>query len=262
MKQKISVITVTYNNESTIERFIDSVLTTSPVVQMIIVDNNSQDKTRQILKKYADKVTTILSEENLGFGKGCNLGANSATGDFLVFLNPDSRLLERGSIDMLAEVLQNHPNYGMIGPSIVNPKGVRQGSVRHVPTTFNAIKEYFMSQKGAYDFYIPAGNDLVAVDTIHGSCMMMRKSLFDQIGGFNPKYFMYYEELELAQKVRSLGYKVGYFPKVSVEHIVGVSGKGSNTSRFLQDSAKKYHGFFEYYLLQALFKIAGKLGKV
>lgn len=251
--QKISVIIVTYNNQNEIKECVKSILNKTSDTEIIIVDNDSKDDTRHLIKTFENKVKLIESKENLGFGKACNLGVENSTGEHLVFLNPDTLILEKDSFDKLANSLEQNIDYGLVGPRIVSRDGVIQNSVRTLPTVAGAFKEYILGQKGAYDFYLPACQNLCEVESVVGACMIIKKDIFEELGGFDRKYFMYFEDIELCKKVRSLGLRVGFLPEVAIEHAIGKSGVNQKTNVFLHESAKKYHGFLSYHLLQLIF---------
>ncbi|MFH0937180.1 MAG: glycosyltransferase family 2 protein [Candidatus Daviesbacteria bacterium] len=254
-KDGISVIIITYNNEDTIKKCLNSILKYSPRSEILIVDNNSQDKTKEVIKEYGDKVILIESNENLGFAKGNNFGIQKASGNFLVFLNPDTTLTEDNCLLLLKEVLEQNPEYGIIGPKLIYPNGKTQLTVRNLPTAFRAFAEYILGIKRAYDFYEPKCERFCEVESVVGACMMIPKKLFEEIRGFDKRFFMYFEDLAICKTVKEKGYKIGYFPEVAVKHIVGQSGRQQPTSEFLISSAKKYHGVFKYYLISMIIRV-------
>lgn len=250
--QKISVIIVTYNNQNEINDCLKSVFNKNSDVEIIVVDNNSKDDTKHLIKTFKDKIKLIELKENLGFGKACNLGAKNSIGEYLIFLNPDTIILGKDFFVKLASCLEQNKEYGLIGPAIVNHDKLIQESVRNLPDVSGAFKEYILGQTGAYDFYLPACQNLCEVESLVGACMIIRKDIFEKLGGFDNKYFMYFEDLELCKSVRRIGLKVGYLPNLEIEHKVGASGFGKPTSSFARISAKKYFGSFQYYLIEII----------
>lgn len=249
---KISVIIVTYNNQNEINDCLKSIFNKTSDVEIIIVDNNSKDKTRGLIKTFGNKIKLIELKDNLGFGKACNLGAENSTGEYLVFLNPDTIILEKDFFTKFANSLEQNKDYGLIGPRIVNHGKITQKSVRNLPTAVGAFKEYILGQKGVYDFYLPDCQNLCEVESIVGACIAIKKNIFEKLGGFDNKYFMYFEDLELCRSIRKIGLKVGYLPNLEIEHKIGASGFGSPTSSFARTSAKKYFGLFQYYLIEII----------
>lgn len=248
---KVSVIIVTFNNAKTI---LDCLTSISDGVEIIVVDNNSSDATVSILlKNYDQKIKLIQNSSNLGFGKAVNIGASEATGEYLCFLNPDAKFKSKNGLLDLVEVLEGHPEYGLIGPKLLFLNGETRKTARNLPTLTRAFEEYILGIDNSYDFYTPVKKGLTEVESVVGACMLLRKSLFDKIGGFDERFFMYYEDIDLCRKIRLKGLKVGYFKELEVEHIEGVSGRNVKTYDLLKDSAKEYHGIIEYYLLQLVF---------
>lgn len=255
---KTSVIIVTFNSAKTIKICLDSIIRFSPNCEIIVVDNHSQDNSNEIIKKFSKSVKLIESGANLGFAKANNLGAKSATGEYLIFLNPDTKILEKDSLNKLKIRLESNHEYGLIGPKLVYPDGSIQPRVRNLPTIFRAFKEYILRKKGDYDFYSPNCKTLCEVEAIIGACIIIKKELFQKVGGFSEKYFMYFEDLELCKEVRSLGLKIGFLPEITVEHAEGKSGINQKTFQMLKNSAKQYHGYISYFLIQAIIKFSNK----
>lgn len=255
MNNNISVIIVTYNSQKTIVDCLESIIKYSPESEIIIVDNESQDQTLKLVQGYKNKVKLIKTGGNLGFAKACNLGGKSATNKYLVFLNPDTKLLKANSLEDLKNILISNSQYGIIAPKLIYPDKTEQIRVRHLPTVFRAFQEYILGQKGAYDFYKPHCSNLCEIESVIGACLIIKKELFEEIKGFNEKYFMYYEDLQLCKDIKNLGLKVGFYPDVIVEHAEGVSGLNQITQKFLHDSAKKYHGALVYYFINTFIRI-------
>ena len=255
----IGVVIVTFNSGETIKKCLSSVLENSPGTEIIVVDNNSSDNTVEIIKSFREKVMLIEAGDNLGFSKSNNLGASFAKSSFLVFLNPDTEILQKGSLEKLRDVLVENPGFGLIGPKLIYLNGNVQKSVRNLPAVSLAFKEYILGKKGSYGFYIPEGEGLNEVESLVGACMIIRKETFKKAGRFSEKYFLYYEDLELCKSVRKLSLKVGFYPKVEIRHFEGISGKGQNTNNLLIQSAKRYHDPLEYFLIQTLIRIGRKI---
>lgn len=252
----VSAIVVTFNSQRTIQKCLDSILQAEGNLEVIVVDNASEDQTVEIVKKYsARKVKLIQSSTNAGFSKGNNLGVKYALGDYLLFINPDTEVIQKDAILNLLEILKSHPELGLVGPKLVLADGHVQPSVRNFPTLINAFKEYVLNIKSAYDFYYPedSSQEVITVDTVVGACMLLSGETFAKVGRFDERYFLYYEDIELCKAIYQQGLKVGFVPSVEFKHILGVSGKGQPTSIYLQRSAQKYHNSFEYLLLQLIF---------
>lgn len=243
----LSVITVTYNNKDNILEYLQSIEKNLPRnSEIIIIDNASNDSTAKILEKKKN-IVFIKSGTNLGFAKACNLAAQKANGEYLFFLNPDTKVFDR-SIQKLLDFYEKTPDAGIVAPKIFQDDHHIQPSVRKFPSVFGAIREYYLGVKNVFDAYIPDSEDPIAVETVVGAAMLIRKDLFEKIGGFDEKYFMYYEDIDLCKKVHNLGLKVYYVPDSAIYHKVG--GSVSNQkSEWIKQSARKYHGVLGEFLL-------------
>lgn len=264
MASEITVIIVTYNSENTIKECLRSVMNDSSKCEIIVADNHSQDKTREVVREFGGHITLIESMENLGFAKANNLAFSRVQTYFVVFLNPDSRLMGTDVLSKMKEAMINNSQFGLIGPKIVYPDGKIQKTVRNLPTIMGAFKEYILGIKGAYDFYQPKSEYLSEVESVVGACMMIKKDLFKELGGFDERFFLYFEDLQLCKEVRNKELKVGFLPQVCVEHVVGASGEGESTSLRAITSAKIYHGLINYFLIQLILtprRVMNKLKK-
>ncbi|MDD3998562.1 MAG: glycosyltransferase family 2 protein [Candidatus Shapirobacteria bacterium] len=248
----LSIIIVTWNTADTTLKCIQSIKNNLPNFnyEIIVVDNASTDNTLSLLEKEKN-LKIVKNKTNLGYGKGNNIGVAVAKGEYLLFLNSDMELIDNKLIEMYKYQTEN-PNIGIIAPKFLNTDLSEQGSVWPPQTCINAFKELWLGKK-AYSKYVPKTNSPVEVFSLSGGAMMIKKSLFNQIGGWDKRYFMYFEDLELCRQVRKLGYKIYYFPECSFIHRHGASGKvlasDNNQWRRLIPSSKIYHGLIKHYLL-------------
>lgn len=238
-KNNLSIITVTFNNEDLIIDYINSLLKNIPEsCEIIIVNNNSTDNTLKLIPNNK-KIKVIENNKNLGFARACNLGVNLSSGEYIFFLNPDTKV-EEGSILKLLEFIKNHKE-AIVAPKLVEFGGKTQPSVRKLPTIIGAIREYYLGVKDSYEAYAPQGEEIVEVESVVGGALMVTRKLFLKVGGFDEKFFLYFEDLDLCRKVRNLGYKIYYLPNAIIKHKVGGS-MSENKLKWLNDSAKAYHG--------------------
>lgn len=249
---QLSLIIVTWNTADitlkcvkTIKQYLKGV-----DYEIIVADNGSEDDTVTRLKKEGG-IIVIENKANLGFGKGNNVAAKKAKGKYLLFLNSDMELIDNKLVDML-DYINNHSQIGLIGPKFLNIDLTDQGSVFPPQTLVNAFKEFWLGQK-AYSKYVPNTNQPVEVSSVSGGAVLILRQLFEKIGGWDKRYFMFFEDLELCRQVKKLGYKIYYFPACRFIHRHGASGKKladtSNQWRRLIPSSKIYHGIIKHYLL-------------
>lgn len=199
-------------------------------METIVVDNYSEDDSvkvvRNAIKKYSyHHVELIANSENAGFGKGCNLGASHAKGKYVLFLNNDTQVQNKGFLDMV-EFLDHHPEIGILGGRMKNEDGTSQASAGKFYTFFNAILMILGMQRLGFLYSSP--NEIKKVDWVSGGCMMVKKEMFEKIGGFDKEIFMYFEDVELSYRAKKKGFLTYYFPGSETLHI----GQGSSNRSF------------------------------
>ena len=255
LMNKLSIITVSYNSEDFIENFIKSVLKFKPVnSELIILDNNSSDKTIDVLKKYDGKLKLVRSLENLGFSKGNNKAVKESTGECLLFLNPDTELLE--PIDELIKFYENTTNVGVVAPKLVMEDGKIQESVKNLPRISNAFAEYILRKKHSYSQYVPDTKYPVEVESVYGAAMLISRDIFEKLEGFDEKFFLYYEDVDLCKRIRESGKKIYYYPGVSIKHLVGAAKTEKDRYLLNLEAAQIYHGWIQAQILQLIFKLS------
>jgi len=215
----VSIIIVTYNNEHQIEACLNSIKKQCQEedYEVIIVDNLSKDKTTEIIKTRYTWAKLIESKENLGFGKGNNLGAKQATGDILFFLNPDT-VLKNNLVKIITRFFQEHPKAGAMSPRQLDEKGQnRYENIAQDPTLFNLIRGMLPRE---YDW-----NKEQEIDLACAAALAIKTKVFQQVNGFDPGFFLYMEENDLCLRIRQKGYKIYYSPEGKVYHLSGASIK-------------------------------------
>lgn len=254
---KLSVIIVSYNSGKFIKKCVNSVLKNLPDDgEIIVIDNASTDKTLEILSK----CKVIESKINLGFSKGNNEAVKEAKGEYLFFLNPDTEIPSQAGDDKnffseLINFYEQNPDAGIVGPKLVMENGRVQPSVRKLPSVWGAFQEYILGIKNSYEQYVPEGFKPVEVEMVYGAAMLIKKDLFEKLRGFDEKFFLYYEDADLCKRVRNLGKKIYYFPKVSIKHLVGATKSDLDRSKINWQSAEKYHGLIGATLLRLIFLV-------
>ena len=225
----VSVIIVTYNSADAIAACLQSLMSQTGVTfETIVVDNASKDNTLAQLAGY--QVHLIPSTENLGFGRGCNLGFNASRGHYVYLLNPDARLETNHALDTLCRMMNTHPEWGMAGTLVRSPTG----HLESPPAT-----EYPGQRHVRRDFSKLPGR----IAWIIGASMVIRRELYEKLGGFDPGFFLYSEETDFCLRLRELGYEIGHVPDVTVRHIGGASAKLNDPYDL---SAKKLKGLLRF----------------
>jgi len=199
--------------------------------EVIVVDNASGDNSREIVTAQFNEVRWIQLKANIGFGKACNIGVEAACGQYLLLLNPDT-VISSNTLVNAVEFMETHPKAGILGPKILNPDGTLQLSCRRsIPTPsvafyyFAGLSHLFPKSKrfGRYHLTYMDEDETAQVDVISGSFMFVRRDIFDIIGGFDKRFFMYGEDIDLCYRVRQAGYEVWYCPAIKIVHQKGKS---------------------------------------
>ncbi|MCK5451650.1 MAG: glycosyltransferase family 2 protein [Candidatus Omnitrophica bacterium] len=229
----ISIVIVNWNAEQYLERCLKSIADAvgDLVYEVIVLDNDSSDNSLKILKKFVPDVKIIESKENLGFGRGVNYASDRASGEFLVIMNPDIKIMKE-AFKEIHSFFKSHPEAGIVGPKIINPDGSLQalGGGESPLSLWAAFNHYFFLAKkmGHIPFfrgiYVSGETQIpLEVGWVTGACFMIRNSLFKEIGMFDEDFFMYSEDVDLCYRVKKKGWKIFYIPDAEVVHYLGVS---------------------------------------
>ena len=261
MKPTISVIIVNYNTKKLVEDCIVSVKkNTSIPFEIIVVENSSQEGFTLPTKDFR----LIVNKENLGFAKAVNQGIEASHGKYILLLNSDT-LIRKGAIDKLAGFAEKTPDAGVVGAKLLNKDGSVQASCFNFPGIAGALKQYWFGEKGHYDKFAPSGISPVGVDAIVGAAFLITPQALKKAGKLDPRYFMYFEDLDYCRKVKKAGLKTYYLPRAEIVHYHGESGKGiagkSNQWRRLIPSSKIYHGRLKHFLLTAIMWLGQRLNR-
>lgn|SRR5574341_63442 len=228
----ISVVIVTWNSEKWIKNCLDSVLAESDKLKLeiIVVDNFSQDKTVELLKTYGTEIKLIQNSANLGYARGCNQGLKIAQGDYILLLNPDTEITNNSLNEMLAFMEQN-PQAGAVGPQLLGFEGKIQPSCRRFPNyklllwEFSGLSRLFPESQlfGAWkmgDFDFKSTRE---VDQPMGSALLVRIKAIRQIGLLDEQFSMFYNDVDLCKRIKQAGWKVYFYPKAKIYHFKGAS---------------------------------------
>lgn len=235
----VSIITVTWNSKKLIQEQITSILKGCREIscEHIIIDNDSSDGTYEYIKQQFPHVKLLPNHTNLGFAAANNRALSVAHGDFFLFLNPDMRI-EPGSIDILVHWMKQRPDVAIVSPKLIDEHG--QLNAEALPRRFPKLWEQvalILKLPHLFprilDTYLMKDFDPQkeqAVDSVRGSFMLMRKELVTARGwAFDPRYFIWYEDVDICKEATQLGYSVVYTPIVSAVDYVGQSFKQRTT---------------------------------
>ena len=208
--------------------------------EVVIINNDDEDLDEMAECFRNDPVCRVIElNQNVGFGRAHNLGLKSARGEYVLFLNPDTKVLP-GALGSLLDTFSKNEKAGMVGPLLVGAGGEIQ------PDCFGARKTPFsMIGEKIYSFpktSVEASDKALEVDWVSGGAMMARREFFEKIGGFDENYFMYFEDVDLCRRAKRMGYRVMINPAARVFH---ESGKSFASER---EKKKHYYASQDYYL--------------
>ncbi|MBD3233962.1 MAG: glycosyltransferase [candidate division Zixibacteria bacterium] len=235
LKPLISVVVILYNSKESLGGAIEAINKSDyPNIEVIVVDNASTEKVdrKEINCRFETQFHQL--EANIGFGRGCNFGAEKASGEYILFLNPDARPME-DAISILVDCLIRNSEAAAVGPQLLNPEGIPMPSYRFTPdfgrllfSTHSPLSKFKLFSKYTRRYIAPLLKELSEVEVIPATSMLVRYSAFVEVGGFDKRYFMYAEDFDLCVMLRRAGYKVLHQPAAKVYHDWG---KGSKVSK-------------------------------
>jgi len=235
---QLSVVIVNYNVKHFLEQCLHSVTRASADLQMevIVIDNHSTDNSADHLKGLFPKVRFVANNENLGFARACNQGARMAKGKNLLFLNPDT-LVPEDCFHKCMTFLDFHPEAGALGVKMLDGSGrFLPESKRSFPGPLTSLYKLFGLARlfprsrifSRYHFgHLDKDRDH-EVDVLAGAFMMVRREVFEKVGGFDERFFMYGEDVDLSYRIQQAGFRNYYFSQTAIIHFKGESTrKGS-----------------------------------
>jgi N-acetylglucosaminyl-diphospho-decaprenol L-rhamnosyltransferase len=243
----VRVVVVTYWPGDALPTFLDSLLdATTREVHVVLADNGSGDGSVETAAERPG-VTLVRTGGNLGYGGGANAGARGGSEEWVVVANPDITW-HKGALDALLDAAERWPRGGAFGPAILTPQGDLYPSARGFPTLGRGIGHalcgwWWPANPWTKSYRRESGGPVEApAGWLSGSCLLLRRKAFDAVGGFDPAYFMYFEDLDLCRRLADAGWSSVYVPAAVVEH-TGAHSTRRNRDAMLRahhDSAYRY----------------------
>lgn len=226
-----TAVVVTYNSAATIGACLTS-LRSSGVSSVLVIDNNSSDATRTIVARYP--VTLYARPVNMGFAAACNFGAQHTATDFLFFLNPDAVVAPRALSTALAYGAA-HPQVAVMGLRLIDERGAQQlDNFGSDVTVWRLLSRKLMPPRVA-----PVRPTTCA--WVSGGAMVVRRRAWEQAGGFDAQYFLYWEDVDFCKRLRSRGWQIVWLPQAVATHQRGQSLSDRRRKTALYDaSADRY----------------------
>ncbi|KAB8155402.1 glycosyltransferase [Kordia sp. TARA_039_SRF] len=257
---KLSVVILNYNVRYFLEACIRSVeaAVAGMNAEIIVVDNNSPDDSCDMMRNTFPNIQLIANNENVGFAKANNQAVKVAKGEYVCILNPDTIVAE-DTFTQLLKFAESTENVGSIGCKLIDGSGAfLPESKRNIPTPMVSVKKIIGSKTSGYYSNLNE-NEIGKVDILVGAFMLMKKSVYDQVGGFDEDYFMYGEDIDLSYKIKKAGFQNYYYGKTTVIHYKGESTLKDKTY------AKRFYGamqlfYKKHFKRNLLYDIAVTLG--
>ncbi len=225
----VAAVVVSYNSRRHLEACLSS-LAAEGLSRVVVVDNGSRDGSREVAA--AAGATWVESEGNVGYGRAANLGAAhpaASQARYLLICNPDL-YVHQGAVAALVATLESDPSLGAAGPRILNPDGSLYPSARTFPDLIDAMGHGLLGLVAPRNRFTRRyrlldwdHREAARVDWVSGACFLVRRKAWDSVGGFDPAYFMYMEDVDLCWRLGRAGWAVSYEPAAEVVHTQGVS---------------------------------------
>ena len=253
---KLSIIIICWNDRAVILDCIRSIFETTRYsdFEVIISDNGSTDDSLEAIRREFPQVRICENRANLRFAKGNNAGIKLALGEYVLILNPDT-VIHQGALDRWLQIADRHPEAGAFGCRVYGRDGSYQESARPFPTIGrDLIAALYMrplallSGRFVSDQYWGwKGDSEREVDWQCGCCLLVRRSVLRELGGFDEQFFYYYEEVDLCRRIWQAAYSILYVPNVSITHLGGQSTKRFPIGFELDKQITRYRYYYKYF---------------
>lgn len=247
---RVTMITVNYRTPHFIRHLLAGLDEARPDLdfEYILVDNASGDGTPELVRERFPWARVIEAPANRGYGAGNNLAIREARGEYILLLNPDLMVFE-GQIERWIEWMDAHPDVAISGPRIYNPDGTDQDSCYAFPNLFTPVLRRTALGRLAVarphmDRYLMRGMDRNAeqdVDWVLGAAMLIRKSALEEVGHFDERFFMYFEEADLCRRMWASGRRVAYVPHACFTHYHKRESRLENSWQFFTNKLARVH---------------------
>jgi N-acetylglucosaminyl-diphospho-decaprenol L-rhamnosyltransferase len=235
----------------------------SPTIEVIVVDNASTDGSPGMVRAEYPDVRLVVNDENRGFTAANNQGLALSRGRYILLLNPDTEIMGDALATMVS-YLDLHSRVGALGPQLRYPDGSLQSSRRRFPTFATAlvestvVQQWWADNRVLHHYYMLDTPDdrTQPVDWLVGACLLVRRQVYEQVGGLDEGYFMYSEELDWCRRIKDAGWEVVYLPAATVVHHEGKSSEQVVPARHIHFQSskiryfRKFHGSFQAEMLR------------
>ena len=244
-KTELSVIIVSFNTKDILKKCLESLIKIRDLdFEIIVSDNGSSDGSVEMVSSEFGKVKLIENGKNLGFAKGNNAARKYVKSDYVLFLNSDT-VVNRSALVKTVDYLKTHDDVGSVTCKIVLPSGqLDRDTRRRFPTPLVSLKRLFLGSVRDYWYLDIASTKIHEVDVIQGAFHLTRKKILDEVDWFDEDYFLDGEDIDLCWKIKQVGYKIVYYPKVSIIHIKKASKEAQKSSFAVTSGIKAMEIFY------------------
>ncbi len=249
--RRVTAVIVTYESRDTVGEALSALRAAyeEGTLDCVVVDNASRDGTVAFLESEHTWAKIIWSSTNLGYGRGCNLGLKEAESEFVLFMNPDV-VLTNENLNILIRHMDTHPNAGIVAPASVAADG-RLQTARRLPTPWRIIGAVTMPRRAeAWSRPIEPGERAFQTDWLCGSVILVRTHLVRALGGFDPRFFLYFEETDLCRRVKLHGVEQWAVGEAVARHDGGASAEQTGAPMIRGCIARHFFQSRFYYLVK------------
>ena len=259
----LSVVIVNWNAGRALDDCLASLFASTPVgaLEVLLVDNASTDGSQARAARDYPGIKILQNAENRGFAPGANQGLEWAVGELMLLLNPDA-MLQPSTLSLLVDFMNEHPEAAVVGPRLLNPDGTVQGSARRDPSPWTGLfgrdaplTRLFPNNpvsRRELPNLCHVGDAPLEVDWISGACLLVRRAAYEQVGGLDERFFLFWEDADWCRRFRRAGWKVYYLPTAVGTHRVGVS-RAQRPMRSAIDFHRSAYRFYRKHHLSSPF---------
>jgi GT2 family glycosyltransferase len=261
----LSVIIVNYKTKDFLDHCLESLLSSAPGTssEIIVIDNDSQDGTREMMKQKYPQVTLIINHANYGFARACNQGIMASKGEYLFFLNPDT-VIDSNTYDLILAFMKTQPRIGVAGCYLYSPDGRIQTSFYRFTSIPNQLGRALLLYtilpriRITTPFFREYLREEYATEQVCGGAMVVRREAIEDVGLFDEAFFLYYEDEDLCYRMTQKGWKIASIPGTRIIHYHDQSSK-KNIKKAIFSSYKsqflfynKYHTFLKILIFRII----------
>lgn len=225
-KKKITAVIVTYRSRDTIGATLDALYPAYErgICACVVVDNASTDGTADFVAREYPWASLVRSSENLGFGRGCNRGFEEVESPYLLLLNPDAQI-DVNALSTLLEFIESHPKAGIVAPATIAGNGDSQDA--GMVLTPGGLVRSALGRGGVFPDRrtITRGAPPFRTTWVCGAIMLIRSDMFRKLRGFDPRFFLYFEETDLCLRALAEGMEIWVLGEATATHLVGASAQ-------------------------------------